>query len=185
MDAAPFVVAPFLGCPGCAARWFARAAAGRQRHHVLGALDAVTRRLVRVTNPDDINAESVCALWRAVAAASGGLPITRVLDHARHPNCAVVQALASSLGIERLSLPGYSPHRNRIERRWRLVRQQSLDSLDHDDFARLTTAIDPCLGALPTGPKGEMETLLTHEFQMFEDVPLLAAWRITQTRSPG
>jgi hypothetical protein len=28
---------------------------------------------------------------------------------------------------------------------------------------------------LPTAHKAEMQTLMTHKFQMFEDVPLLAA----------
>jgi hypothetical protein len=55
------------------------------------------------------------------------------------------------------------------------VRKQSLDSIYYEDFARFTAAIDQCLGDLPTVHNGEMETLLTHEFQMFEDVPLLAA----------
>jgi hypothetical protein len=40
---------------------------------------------------------------------------------------------------------------------------------------RFTAAIDQCLDNLATVHKGEMATLLTHKFQMFEDVPLLAA----------
>jgi transposase len=175
VDAAHFVFAPFLGCLWCAARLFVRAASGRKRYNVLGALDAVTHRLIRVTNCDYINAESVCALLRAVAATGVGLPITLVLDNARYQKCAVVQTLASSLGIELLYLPGYSPNLNLIERLWRFVRKQSLDSVYYEDFARFTAAIDQCLGDLPTVHKDEMETLLTHEFQMFEDVPLLAA----------
>ena len=121
VDAAHFVFAPFLGCLWCAARLFVRAASGRKRYNVLGALDAVTHRLVRVTNHDYINAESVGAV-DAVAAASVGLPITLVLDNSRYQKCAVVQALASSLGIELLYLPGYSPNLNLIERLWRFVR---------------------------------------------------------------
>ena len=175
VDAAHFVFAPFLGCLWCAARLFVRAASGRKRYNVLGALDAVTHRLIRVTNHDYINAESVCALLHAVAAASVGLPITLVLDNARYQKCAVVQALAASLGIELLYLPGYSPNLNLIERLWRFVRKQSLDSVYYEDFAGFTAAIDGCLGALSTVHKGEMETLLTHKFQMFKDVPLLAA----------
>ena len=134
----------------------------------------MTHRLVRVTNHDYINAESVCAV-RAVAAASVGLPITLVLDNARYQKCAVVQALASSLGIELLYLPGYSPNLNLIERLWRFVRKQSLDSIYYEDFARFTAAIDQCLGDLPTVHKGEMATLMTPKFQTFGDVPLLAA----------
>src|SRR5512144_2095978 len=91
VDAAHFVFAPFLGFLWCAVRLFVRAASGRKRYNVLGALDAVTHRLIRVTNHDYINAESVCALLRAVAAASVGLPITLVLDNARYQECAVVQ----------------------------------------------------------------------------------------------
>ena len=121
VDAAHFVFAPFLGCLWCAARLFVRAASGRKRYNVLGALDAVTHRLVRVTNHDYINAESVCAVG-AVAAASVGVPITLVLDNARYQKCALVQALAASLGIELLYLPGYSPNLNLIERLWRFVR---------------------------------------------------------------
>src|SRR5512143_1629606 len=150
VDAAHFVCAPFLGCLWCAARLFVRAASGRKRYNVLGALDAVTHRLIRVTNHDYINAESVCALLRAVAAAGVGLPITLVLDNARYQKCAVVQALAASLGIELLYLPGYSPNLNLIERLWRFVRTQSLDSIYYEDFARFTAAIDQCLGDLPT-----------------------------------
>src|SRR5512143_1741201 len=174
VDAAHFVFAPFLGSLWCAMRLFVRAASGRKRYNVLGALDAVTHRLIRVTNDGYINAESVCALLQAVAAAGVGRPITLVLDNARYQKCALVQALAQSLGIELLYPPGYSPNLNLIERLWRFLRKQSLDSVYYEDFERFRAAIDECLDNLPTVHKGEMETLLTHKFQMFEDVPLLA-----------
>jgi transposase len=175
VDAAHFVFAPFLGFLWCAARLFVRAASGRKRYNVLGALDAVTHQLIRVTNHDYINAESVCALLRAVAEAGVGLPITLLLDNARYQKCAVVQALADSLRIELLYLPGYSPNLNLIERLWRFVRKQSLDSTYYEGFEQFTAAIDQCLDELHTVHKDEMETLMTHEFQTFEDVPLLAA----------
>jgi transposase len=175
VDAAHFVLAPFLGCLWCAARLFVRAASGRKRYNVLGALDAVTHRLIRVTNDGYINAESVCALLRSVAEAAVGLPITLVLDNARYQKCAVVQALAASLGIELLYLPSYSPNLNLIERLWRFVRKESLNSIYYETFEGFTTAIDECLDGLPTKHKAEMETLLTHRFQTFADVPLMAA----------
>jgi transposase len=175
VDAAHFVFAPFPGFLWCAARLFVRAASGRKRYNVLGALDAVTHRLIRVTNQGYINAESVCALLRAVAGAAVGLPITLVLDNARYQKCAVVQGLAASLGIELLYLPGYSPNLNLIERLWRFVRKESLDSIYYDGFEQFTAAIDGCLDGLPTVHKSEMATLLTHKFQMFGEVPLLAA----------
>lgn len=175
VDAAHFVLAPFLGCLWCVARLFVRAASGRKRYNVLGALDAVTHRLIRVTNQGYINAESVCTLLRSVAEASVGLPITLVLDNARYQKCALVQALAESLGIELLYLPSYSPNLNLIERLWRFVRKESLNSTYFEDFGRFTAAIDRCLDGLQTVHKEEMKTLMTHKFQTFEDVPLLAA----------
>ena len=48
-------------------------------------------------------------------------------------------------------------------------------ALYDEDFEEFRTAIDGCLDDLSTVHKGEMETLLTHKFQMFGDVPLLAA----------
>jgi transposase len=175
VDAAHFVFAPFLGCLWCVARLFVKAASGRKRYNVLGALDAVTHRLVRVTNLGYINAESVCTLLRAVAEAAVGLPITLVLDNARYQKCAVVQELATSLKIELLYLPSYSPNLNLIERLWRFVRVESLNSTYYEKFDDFRTAIDGCLDGLSTVYKAEMETLMTHKFQTFEDVPLLAA----------
>src|SRR5512135_3275577 len=132
-----------------------------------------------------INAESVCALLHAVAEATVGLPITLVLDNARYQKCAVVQALAASLGIELLYLPGYSPNLNLIERLWRFVRRQSLDSTYYASFEQVTAAIDECLDSLPTVHQSEMDTLLTHKFQMFGDVPRLAASSITTSSGGG
>jgi transposase len=175
VDAAHFVFAPFLGCLWCATRSFVRAASGRKRHNVLGAVDAVSHRLIRVTNDGYINAESVCSLLRSVAGAAVGKPITLVLDNARYQKCAVVQALAAELRIELLYLPSYSPNLNLIERLWRFVRVESLNSTYHEKFEDFRAAIDGCLDGLSSVHKGEMETLMTHKFQTFEDVPLLAA----------
>ena len=55
------------------------------------------------------------------------------------------------------------------------MRTQSLDSTYDEDFTQFRAAIEGCLDNVSTGHKGDMDTLLTHKFQMFEDVPLLAA----------
>src|SRR4051794_11183698 len=115
---------------------------------------------------------SCCGRW---PGASVGLPITLVLDNARYQKCVMVQALAVSLGVELLYLPSYSPNLNLIERLWRFVRVESLNSTYHERFEDFRAAIDGCLDGLSTVHKGEMETLMTHRFQTFEEVPLLAA----------
>jgi transposase len=175
VDAAHFVWAPFLGWLWCLQRLFVRSPTGRRRYNVLGALNAVSHEVVRVTNDGYITAETVCALLRALAAAGLRLPITLVLDNARYQRCALVQSLAKTLGIELLFLPSYSPNLNLIERVWRFVRKRTLNSTYYESFAGFQAAIDHCLDHLTTEYKHEITTLLVHKFQTFEDVSLLAA----------
>ena len=49
-----------------------RAASGRQRFNVLGAWDAVTRRLLSVTDTTVVNTDTMCQLLRAIAAERWG-----------------------------------------------------------------------------------------------------------------
>lgn len=176
VDAAHFVLAPFVGILWCLTRLCLRAASGRKRFNVLGALDAVSHRLIQVNNHSYINAESVCLLLRAVAAAATpGLPITLVLDNARYQKCALVSALAQQLGIELLYLPSYSPNLNLIERVWKFVKADCLRAVYYEKYEAFTAAIQQCLDNLPGKHKAAMDSLLTHHFQTFEDVSLVAA----------
>ncbi len=84
MDASHFVLASFLGRVWSFARLHLRAAAGRQRYNVLGALNAVTHALVTEINTTYITATSVCALLRKIAVLGGSVPVTLVLDNARY-----------------------------------------------------------------------------------------------------
>jgi transposase len=175
VDASHFVFATFLGYLWCKARWCVRAASGRKRFNVLGALDAVSHNLVQVTNHSYINAESVCALLRAVVDAGTGLPITLVLDNARYQKCTLVTALAKQLGVELLYLPSYSPNLNLIERLWKFVKKECLNSIHYANYEAFNAAITQCLQDLPTKHKLAMHSLLTHDFQTFENVSILAA----------
>jgi transposase len=176
VDAAHFVFAPFLGVIWCAVRMCIRAASGRKRYNVLAALDSISHKLIQVNNHSYINAESVCLLLRAVAAAAlPGVPITLVLDNARYQKCDLVKNLAAQLGIELLYLPSYSPNLNLIERVWRFVKAECLRSTYYDNYEGFTTAIQQCLDDLPSKHKEAMDSLLTHNFQTFEDVSFLAA----------
>ncbi|HKB41962.1 MAG TPA: IS630 family transposase [Gemmataceae bacterium] len=175
VDGAHFVYAAFLGWVWCVARFFVRAASGRKRYNVLGALHAISHRLIRVANHSYLNAESVCDLLRAVAAGGVGRPITVVLDNARYQKCALVQGLARSLGVTLLYLPGYSPNLNLIERVWKFVKKECLRATYHATYEQFTEAIDQCVGGLTTTHRQQMDSLLTHNFQIFDSVPMLAA----------
>ena len=175
VDAAHFVWAPFLGCLWCLARMFVRSATGRKRYNVLGALNAVTHEVVRVCNEGYVTAETVCTLLHTLEGLGLQVPLTVVLDNARYQRCNLVQSWARALGIRVLFLPSYSPNLNLIERLWRFVRKQSLNSTWFDSFEQFQAAIDDCLDKMTTDHKQEAASLFVHPFQQFEDVPILAA----------
>lgn len=173
VDSAHFVVAAFLGWLWCRVRLFVRGASGRQRYNVLGALNAVTHELIRVTNHTYITSETVCELLRKIAAAGITTPITLVMDNARYQHCQLVKYLAAELGIELLFLPSYSPNLNLIERLWKFVKKDALNSRHHTNYADFHARIDQCLNELSSKHKAAITTLLTPKFQTFENVPLL------------
>jgi hypothetical protein len=84
----------FLGWVWCFVRLYVRAASGRQRYNVLGALNAVTHELVTEINTTYITATSVCALLRTIASRGVSVPVTLVLDNARYQRCALVKGVA-------------------------------------------------------------------------------------------
>jgi transposase len=175
VDAAHFVFGTFLCCLWSFARIFIRAASGRQRFNVLGAWNAVTRELIAVTNTTVVNTETMCELLRKIAALGLTGPLTLVLDNARYQRNAVVQALAEQLGITLLFLPSYSPNLNLIERLWKFIKRRALYGRYHPTFADFQAAIQETIDGLPTIHAEPLKTLMTLNFQRFENVSLMAA----------
>jgi transposase len=168
VDAAHFVLAPFLGFLWSLSRLFLPAPAGRQRFNVLGALNAVSHELITVTNDSYITAESVCELLYKLAALKLDVPITLFLDNARYQRCALVQTTAASLKIELCFLPAYSPNLNLIERLWKFVKKQCLYSTYYADFTTFKAAIETCLSQTHTTHKPALDSLLSLRFQLFD-----------------
>ena len=175
VDAAHFVFGTFLCSLWSFVRLFVRAASGRQRFNVLGAWNAVTRQLIAVTNTTVVNTETMCDLLRKIAALKLKGPITLVLDNARYQRNAVVMALAEQLGIKLLFLPSYSPNLNLIERLWKFIKRRSLYGRYHPTFADFRAAIEETLTHIPTTHAIDLASLMTLNFQQFEDVSLMAA----------
>jgi len=169
VDAAHFVLMPYLGMVWCFVRQFIRGPSGRQRLNVLGALNAITHELVMVTNDAYINAESVCELLRKIAALGLEIPVTLILDNARYQKCCIVAELAASLDIEMLYLPAYSPNLNLIERLWKFVKKQCLYSVYYKDFTDFKAAILACLCQTQTTHKIALNSLLSLRFQTFKN----------------
>jgi len=168
VDAAHFVLAPFLGFLWSFTRLFVRAPSGRKRFNVLGALNAITHELVTVTNDTYINAQSVCELLTKIHALGLSAPVTLILDNARYQKCKIVWQMAEELNIELLYLPPYSPNLNLIERLWKFVKKKCLYSIYYDNFLAFKEAITLCLSQTHSTYKDELDTLLNLKFQTFE-----------------
>jgi transposase len=154
---------------------FVRAASGRQRFNVLGAINPFSKSFVSVRNTGYVTATTVCELLQQLAQQSTGLPITVVLDNARYQKCEIVTSLAKSLGITLLYLPSYSPNLNLIERLWKFVKKKSLNSRSYDTFAEFQAAINQCLDELFSTHAEELLPLLNPKFQTYEKASILAA----------
>lgn len=175
VDAAHFVYGTFLCCLWSFTRIFVRAASGRQRFNVLGAWNAISHELVRVTNTTVVNTETMCELIRKVAALGLIGPVTLVLDNARYQRNAIVQELAKQLGITLSYLPSYSPNLNLIERLWKFIKRRALYGRYYPTFADFRAGIEQVLDELSTTHAAQLRTLMTLRFQRFEEVSLLAA----------
>ena len=173
VDASHFVFGAFLGYVWCAVRRWVRAPAGRQRWNVLGALNAVTKKLLVVSNTGSINAQSVCDLLVQLRRAHRRLPISVFLDNARYQRARLVRDKAAELNIELLYLPPYSPNLNLIERFWKFVNRRCLYSRYYETFELFHTTIDTFIRTADQEHKTELNSLLTPNFQSFEETQFL------------
>lgn len=169
MDAAHFVLMPFVGILWCFARVFIKAAAGRNRINVLGALDAVTLKLETVINTTYINAQTIAELLEKLAKQFTQRPIYVVLDNARYQHCDYIKELAKELGIHLVFLPAYSPNLNLIERVWRYIKKDILGTRYYDCPLKFHNAIKAAIFEINHKPAriADMRTLVTPKFQTF------------------
>lgn len=168
VDAAHFVLGAFLGFLWSLTRCFVRTPSGRQRWNVLGALHAVTKQLITVSNATYITSVEVGMLLTQLAR-DGARPITVVLDNARYQRCRYVMDLAAELKIELLFLPPYSPNLNLIERVWKLTKKEVLNSRYYTDFQQFHSAIQRFLSQMHNTHGPELTTLLALNFQTFTE----------------
>jgi predicted nucleic acid-binding protein len=135
----------------------------------------VTNTRTAVTNTAYVHATPVYE-WRRTMAAQGLVgPRTLVLANARYQRGQRVQDRAAPLGIRLRLRPSYAPNRNLIERLWTFVRGAVLAGQYHAAGVAFRAAIDQCLAAIATKHRAQLRTRMTHEFQTFENVSILAA----------
>ena len=174
VDAAHFVHRAYLGFLWCFTKTFICSPSGRKRFNVLGAVNAVTKEIITITNETYINSESLCQLLFKLTDLGLSVPIVLVLDNAKYQKCKLVQNYAKELDIQLCYLPSYSPQLNLIERFWKLIRNECLYSKYYATFADFKAAISNCIATANTDNQSKLDSLLNLKFQTFKKVQVLA-----------
>ena len=78
--------------------------------------------------------------------------------------------------LESLFLPSYSPNLHLIERLWRFTKRQTAYGRYHPTFAAFRSAVQDVLDRVPTTHAEKLASLMTLNFQEFDNVSFLAAW---------
>ena len=169
MDAAHFILQPFICSLWCVKRLFIKASAGRNRINVLGAVNAITKEIITLSNTTFINAETIVVFLKQLREFYVDLPIKIVLDNARYQHCKLVEDAAKNLNITLLFLPSYSPNLNIIERLWKFTKKKILYAKYYETPAKFHFAITDFFQSINQNYHSNLTDLLTLKFQFFEN----------------
>lgn len=172
-DAAHFVLQPFLCSLWCALRVFIKASAGRNRINVLGAVNAITKEVITLSNTTYITSETLIQFLKMLKEKYNDKPIAIVLDNARYQHCFVVKTIAKSFGIHLLFLPPYSPNLNIIERLWKFTKKKILYAKYYNNPKEFHQAIQNFFNDINQNFQEELKSLLSLKFQFFDKKKVL------------
>jgi transposase len=167
-DAAHFVLQPFLCFLWSAVRVFIQASAGRNRINVLGAVNAITKEIVTLTNTTYITSDTLIQFLKQLKERFSDKPIAIILDNARYQHCFVVKTIAAGLGIHLLFLPPYSPNLNIIERLWKFTKKKILYAKYYNKPEDFHRAIRNFFNNINEQHQSDLKSLLNLKFQFFD-----------------
>jgi len=169
MDAAHFILEPFVCALWCVTRLFIKASAGRNRINVLGVVNAITKEILTFNNTSYINAATIVSFFEKLRVHYGDKPVKIVLDNARYQHCKFVEDAAKSIGITLLFLPSYSPNLNIIERLWKFTKKKILYAKYYETPAKFHLAVTDFFQTVNQKHNDELKNLLTLKFQFFQN----------------
>ena len=127
------------------------AAAHSKRLNALGFLRRDSALVVTTTTEQVTAAHLIDAVERLLAQTNG--PRVLVLDNASVHRSKQVNAKRREWkrkGLRLLFLPPYSPHLNKIETLWRLIKHRWLSPCAYADFATLRQSVETLLAQVGT-----------------------------------
>jgi transposase len=169
LDAAHFVLEPFICKIWSLTRKFVKASAGRNRINVLGAVNAITKQVTTLINDTFIDASVVISFLEQLRREYGDKTIQIILDNARYQHCKAVEQAAKNLNIRLLFLPPYSPNLNIIERLWRFTKKKILYGKYYDTPQKFHNTVRDFFDSINVVFKPDLMNLLTLRFQFFNN----------------
>jgi transposase len=175
VDASHFVQGFYPSYVWSRIRAYVPSSSGRRRYNVLGALNFASKVAATVTNDKYINAASVIELFDKLLLQYPGKIINIILDNARYQKCiAITDYIKLHPYIKLVYLPPYSPNLNLIERLWRHVKSEALNSAYIDSFEEFCKKIDACLEETHKSKCDVINSLITEKFQLFDNKDALS-----------
>ena len=147
---------------------FIQGSAGRNRINVLGAVDAVTKKVHTLINTTYVSADTVMEFLLQLRQAYENMPLTIILDNARYQQCQAVKDMALKLKIDLLFLPSYSPNLNIIERLWKHTKKELLYAKYYETPVKFHNAIRNYFSNINNSENEKLNTLLSLKFQYFD-----------------
>lgn len=152
---------------------------GRKRLNVLGAFCPDDHDYIDQRYADkNLTAVSVIELFEAMMAKHPQTRHFRIyLDNARYQHAKILKAWVdqtkaqAGVTFDLKYLPAYSPNLNLIERLWKFVRKEALQTW-HESFEKMQEAVAGVLDHLPDY-KEQLRTLMTERFHLTPDLSTL------------
>lgn len=142
---------------------------GRERVNITGALNARDVTDVLAVESDSVNAQSTIEVWEAAEKQHPDKQILHICDNARYYRSKVVeQWLIDHPRTKVKYLPSYSPNLNLIERRWKFMKKEAINSFYYETKEAFRRSVlnffnDICQH------KAALTTLLTLNFRIVSD----------------
>lgn len=139
---------------------------GRARLNISGALNAFDVTDVLVVERPCVNAQSSIEVWEKAQQRHPGKQIIHICDNARYYRCREIKEwLDKNPRTQVKFLPPYAPNLNLIERLWKFLRKEVINSNYYAKFSEFKTAV---LGFFYNIEqyKSALETLLTLRFHL-------------------
>jgi len=166
MDAAHFVMGVFLPVLWCIKRVFIKSSSGRNRYNVLGAVNAISKKIHILCNEKYVNSQTIIDFLEQLRDDyKDGKPIYIILDNAPYQRCQIVRYMGWLLGIHLVFLPPYSPNLNIIERLWKWTKKKCLYAKFYENFQDFKNAIEHTLMKANQLHQNELDKLLNLKFQ--------------------